>query len=258
MTNPVTNRKPKLVETFVLVLLFCSTTTQQKYLEKINNRTPTLLFTNKIVDTFSLSFYLYTKIPQYLYISNHEAMRQLDNNKYTQSKILKPIKTMIICLVIGMFAGFLQGFNIFGETLKMLFPGLLFGLALPISNWKLYKRPWMTLIGFFIVSTAIYPMMIILSMRFFGEEIGANMINKIPILLGIIPSLGGAGLLYLVYRTFLGKKDHGFWMIYFGIAILIGIIFFPLMNFANNFVLSLGIWQAGIGFGLTHLHFINK
>jgi hypothetical protein len=27
------------------------------------------------------------------------------------------------------------------------------------------------------------------------------------------------------------------------------------MNFANNFVLSLGIWQAGIGFGLTYLHF---
>lgn len=173
----------------------------------------------------------------------------------TQIKITTLAKTTIFCLVAGMLAGFFRGFDFWGESLKMLLPGLLFGIALPIGNWKLYQRPWFTLLGFAIVSTAIYPMIVVLSLRFFGEEMGSDLVSKVPYSLGILPSLVGAGLLYFVYKTFLGKHHSRFFMVYLGIAIFVGIIFFPLMNFANNFVLSLGIWQAGIGFGLTYLHF---
>lgn len=171
---------------------------------------------------------------------------------------IQTVKTFIFCLVAGMLAGFLRGFESLGGTLTMLLPGILFGLALPISNWKLYKRPWATLVGFFIVSTAIYPMIVVLLLRLIGETNGGKLVTTIPYLLGIFPSLIGASLLYWVYRTFVGKKDNGFWMIYLGLAIIIGVVFFPLMNFANNFVLSLGIWQGVIGFGLTQLHFIKK
>jgi hypothetical protein len=84
---------------------------------------------------------------------------------------------------------------------------------------------------------------------------GSDLVNKVPYSLGILPSLAGAGLLYFVYKIFLGKQNSRFLIVYLSIAIFVGILFFPLMNFANNFVLSLGIWQAGIGFGLTYLHF---
>ncbi len=165
------------------------------------------------------------------------------------------IKTLIICLIIGMFTGFLRNFEDLNASLAMLLPGVLFGLSLPIANWKLYERPWATIIGFEIVSATVYPMIVVLLMRSFGEPIAANLISKIPFLAGIIPSVVGAGLLLWVYKTFLGKSLGKFGFTYFGIAIFLGFIFFPLMNFTNNFILSFGIWQAGIGFGLTQLHF---
>lgn len=171
---------------------------------------------------------------------------------------IQPFKTLVFCLVAGMLAGFLQGMSFLNGSLSTLLPGMLFGLALPISNWKLYKRSWITLAGFFVVSTAIYPMIVVLLLRLIGETAGGELVTKVPYLLGIFPSVLGAGLLYWVYKTFVGKKDDGFWMVYLGIAVIIGIVFFPLMNFANNFVLSLGLWQGGIGFGLTHLHFIKQ
>ncbi|MFK7949560.1 MAG: hypothetical protein AB8G11_18355 [Saprospiraceae bacterium] len=164
---------------------------------------------------------------------------------------------MIFCLVAGMLSGFLRSFDFMGDTVPILFPGFLFGLALPLSNWKLYKNPKSTLIGFLIVSTAVYPMMVILPLKILGQEFGINLAAKIPYLLGIVPSILGAGILYLVYRMFLGNKDKQVWKFYFLIAIILGITFFPLMNFADNFVLSLGIWQGGIGFCLTQLHFTN-
>jgi hypothetical protein len=172
-----------------------------------------------------------------------------------QLKITTIAKATVFCLVAGMLAGFLRGFDFLGESLKMLLPGLLFGIALPIANWQFYKRPWLTLLGFAIISTAIYPMIVVLALRFFGEEMGSDLVNKVPYSLGILPSLAGAGLLYFVYKIFLGKQNSRFLIVYLSIAIFVGILFFPLMNFANNFVLSLGIWQAGIGFGLTYLHF---
>jgi hypothetical protein len=175
-----------------------------------------------------------------------------------QIKMTTLAKTTIFCLVAGMLAGFFRGFDFLGESLKILLPGLLFGIALPVGNWKLYQRPSFTLLGFAIVSTAIYPMIVVLALRFFGEEIGSDLVSKMPYSLGILPSLVGASLLYFVYKTFLGKHNSRFFIIYLSISVFVGIIFFPLMNFANNFVLSLGLWQAGIGFGLTYLHFLGS
>lgn len=168
---------------------------------------------------------------------------------------VQSFRTMIFCLIAGMLSGFLRGFEFIGSTISILLPGFLFGLILPLSNWKLYKNPTSTLIGFLIVSTAVYPMMVVLPLRILGQEFGIRLAAKIPYLLGIIPSVFGAGILYLVYRTFLGNKDKQVWKFYFVTAIILGVTFFPLMNFADNFVLSLGIWQAGIGFCLTQLHF---
>ena len=164
---------------------------------------------------------------------------------------------MIFCLIAGMLSGFLRGFDFIGSTISILLPGFLFGLTLSLSNWKLYKNPKSTLIGFLIVSIAVYPMMVVLPLRILGQEFGISLAAKIPYLLGVVPSVLGAGILYFVYRTFLGNKDKQVWKFYFLVAILLGIVFFPLMSFADNFVLSLGIWQAGIGFCLTQLHFVN-
>jgi len=99
--------------------------------------------------------------------------------------------------------------------------------------------------------------MVILPLQILGQDFGVKLVTKIPYLLGIAPSIMGAGILYFVYRLFLGNKDTQVWKFYFIVALLLGIIFFPLMSFADNFVLSLGIWQAGIGFCLTQLHFTN-
>lgn len=169
----------------------------------------------------------------------------------------QPFKTMVFCFVAGMLSGFLRGFEFIGNTIAMLLPGFLFGLTLPLSNWELYKNPKSTLIGFLIVSIAVYPMMVILPLQILGQDFGVKLVTKIPYLLGIVPSIMGAGILYFVYRLFLGNKDTQVWKFYFIVALLLGIIFFPLMSFADNFVLSLGIWQAGIGFCLTQLHFTN-
>lgn len=170
---------------------------------------------------------------------------------------IQSFKTLVICLIAGMLSGFFRGFEFIGSTISMLLPGFLFGLALPLSNWELYKNPKSTLIGFLIVSMAVYPMMVVLPLRILGQEFGVRLAAQIPYLLGIVPSILGAGILYLVYRTFLGNKDKQVWKFYFLVAIILGIAFFPLMTFADNFVLSLGLWQGGIGFCLTQLHFTN-
>lgn len=164
---------------------------------------------------------------------------------------------MVFCLIAGMLSGFLRSFEFIGDTVAILLPGFLFGLTLPLSNWELYKNPKSTLIGFLIVSMAVYPTMVVFPLQILGQEFGVRLAAKVPYLLGIAPSVLGAGILYLVYRTFLGNKDKHVWKFYFIVAVLLGIIFFPLMNFADNFVLSLGVWQAGVGFCLTQLHFTN-
>lgn len=141
--------------------------------------------------------------------------------------------------------------------LPTLLPGFLFGIAFVLANKKLYRYFWMTLVGFTLVSTFIYPMMVVMSARVFGISTLGQVIVRFPFFFGLLPSLIGASLLYLTYAAFINKNNWRFFQIYAVVAIVLGLFFFPLLNWIGHLALSFALWQGVIGYMLTYLHFVR-
>ena len=168
------------------------------------------------------------------------------------------MKAGLVCALAGLISSFLIRLdqNYGTNLLATLLPGFLFGIAFVLINRKLYKYFWMTLLGFTVVSTFIYPMMVVMSARVFGTTDLGQVIARFPFVFGLLPSLIGGSLLYLTYSFFLGKHDWKFFRIYALVSILLGLAFFPLLKWGGHFAYSFALWQGVIAYMLTHLHFV--
>ncbi len=180
------------------------------------------------------------------------------STKRKKYSIQDAAKAGVFCGISGMLAGLVQYLVSAEYAIITLVPGLFFGIALAIANKDWYKNFIMTLVGLVIVSTAIYPIIVVMSQRISiyiaNVDSLAKIITRFPFLGGLIPSIVGASLLYLVYATFLEKFQFKMFQNYLIVAAIIGVLFFPLMQWTDSFILSYMVWQGVIGFFLSRFH----